>query len=96
MTQKIYVGQTALTMKLDTKISLSTAATAVMKYEKPDGTEGQWVCATDVDGYISYNIVNATDLDQAGVWKRWAEITFTSGKWAPGDPVTFIVYNVGS
>jgi len=96
MAQKIYVGQTALIMKLDTKIDLSTAATALMRYRKPSGASGSWVCATDANNLISYTIVNASDLDEPGTWTRWADITFVGGTWAPGDPVTFVVHSVGS
>ena len=92
---KIYKGQTALIMKLDTKINLANVATALMHYVKPDGETGEWVCATDTNNIISYVVLNKSDLDQSGNWKRWASLTFTDGSWAPGEPATFVVHDVG-
>ena len=99
MADKIYVGQTALTLQLDTGIDLSTAVSAIMKYVKPDKTEGEWVSVIDspaTAGIISYDIQSATDLDQSGTWKRWAYITFTGSKVAPGDCITFEVFDEGA
>ena len=96
---KIYVGQTALTLQLDTGIDLSTASSALMKFIRPDKTVGQWVAVIDApatDGIISYDIASATDLDQSGIWKRWAYITFTGGAVAPGDCVPFEVFDEGA
>ena len=99
MADKIYVAQTALTLQLETGIDLSTAVSVVMKYIKPDKTEGQWVAEINTpatDGVISYDVASATDLDQSGTWKRWAYITFTGSKVAPGDCVSFEVYDEGA
>lgn len=99
MAQKIYVAQTALILELDTKIDLTDAITAKMKYIKPDNTTGEWTAVIETpltDGIISYTIAGPTTLDQEGIWKRWAYITFTGGTVAPGDPISFTVYSEGT
>jgi len=97
MARKIYKNQTALSMRLDTKIDLSTAQTILMKYVKPDGTAGQWTALPISVGssIVKYDITGTSDLDQAGIWKRWVHITFIDGKVAPGDVVTFTVCEEG-
>ena len=92
--QKIYVGQTALTIRLDTKIDLTTMSTAVIKYVKPDGTQSEWVAVqygAATDGVIEYTITSAADIDQDGLWKVWAYIVFNDSTVAPGDTATFLV-----
>lgn len=98
---KIYVGQTALALDLDTCIELATegAVSAIMKYVKPDGTTGQWtaeVAPTGLPQVVRYTIANSSDLDQAGLWKRWCVVTFAASKTAPSDPVYFIVHEEGT
>lgn len=100
MAQKIYVGQTALTLDLQTNLNLTVegAVSAKQKYIKPDGTSGEWPCTIEPDsltGIIRYTVVSASDLDQAGLWKRWAYVTFAAGKVAPGEPVNFTVTEEG-
>ena len=94
--QRIYVGQSALAMDLQTNLNLVTegAVSAVQKYIKPDGTTGEWICTIEPDGLtgiIRYTVVDDTILDQAGLWKRWAFVTFAASKKAPGDMIEFLV-----
>ena len=97
MADKIYKGQTALNIVLDTGMDLSTATSALIKYLKPDKTEGSWAATVDspaTAGKISYEIASASDLDQSGGWKMWAYITLPQGT-VPGDCSTFTVYEEG-
>lgn len=99
MAERIFKGQTALTLRLDTEIDLTTATDAWMKYKKPNGTIGQWDAIIDsptISGKISYIIQSSNDLDQVGEWTRWAYIEIGGTKYAPGDSVTFEVYEEGS
>jgi len=93
---KIYVGQTALRIQLTTNIDVSSATTNI-KYQKPDGTTGQWSAAVlDKDrGIIFYDVVDSTILDQEGEWIVWAHVTFSNGKVAAGEPVTLNIYSEG-
>jgi hypothetical protein len=94
---KIYKGQTALAIRLRTKVNLEFAASIWIKYRKPDGTESAWVATVyNIDrGIIEYKIQSAADLDQAGTWTLWAYVTFTDGNSAPGESVTVEVYEEG-
>jgi len=99
--QKIYVGQSALALDLDTCVELVAegAVSAIMKYVKPDGTAGQWtaeVAPTDLPTIVRYTVVNGAILDQSGLWKRWCVVTFAGSKTAPSDAVYFKVYEEGT
>jgi len=97
--QKIYVGQTALSIRLDTKIDLTTMSTAKIKYIKPDGTQGEWTAVlygNAADGIISYTINSASDIDQDGLWKMWAYVTFNDSTVAPGDIATMTAHIEGT
>lgn len=93
---KIYVGQTALRIQLTANIDISSATTNI-KYQKPDGTVGQWDASIlDKDrGSIFYDVVDSTILDQEGEWIVWAYVTFSNGKVAPGEPVILNIYSEG-
>lgn len=96
MAQKIYVGQTALSIQLDTTIDLAAMASGLIKYVKPDGSTGQWPAVEGDPGVLVYDIQLDTDLDLEGSWKWWAHVTFNDGTYAPGDPVLEYVYTEGS
>ena len=97
MSNKIYVGQTALIIRVTTGIDLSTASAVQIKYKKPDGTTGAWTGTVynETRGIISYTIASASDLDQEGDWIAWAYVTFTGGTVAPGNIFKFHVYTEG-
>lgn len=90
---KIYLLQSNLTISLNTGIALANVDEALIKYIKPDGTEGQWT-ATVVDSKIEYNIA-AGNIDQIGEWTVWVNITFTNTKVSVGEPAKLIVYKEG-
>ncbi len=97
MEQKIYVGQTALALDLQTGLDLAAegAVSAKMKYTKPSGVKGEWTCTIEPDnltGIIRYEVPDSTTLDESGMWSRCAFVTFSNGKYAQGDPITFYVY----
>jgi len=93
---KIYVGQTALTIRLTVGQDI-TGATCLVKYRKPDGTEGQWSASivTESTGEIGYTMADADQLDQSGLWTFWAYVTFSDGTVAPGEPIEKYVYSQG-
>ena len=98
--QKIYVGQTALTLEFDTSIDLSTATGAVIKYIKSDKTTtGEWagvISSPASDGLITYDIASASDLNVSGSWKMWVYVTFSGGTVAPGSVANVKVYEQGT
>jgi hypothetical protein len=93
---KIYVGQTALKIEVETGTDLTTATEQVIKFKKPTDAVGFFV-ASVVDakgGIIEYDVASATDLDVAGIWTFWAYITFGSSV-VPGEPVQVEIFNEG-
>ena len=62
-----FVGDTPL-IKYDCGETVTDLSTSpVLRYEKPDGTTGEWV-ATLTTQYAQYQTVT-TDLDTAGRWR---------------------------
>jgi len=94
---KIYKGQTALTIELTVGVDI-TNATALVKYKKPSKITGSWTATiTDtINGVIKYDISNADDIDESGNWTFWADITFATGKWVPGEPIQVYIYKPGT
>lgn len=98
MAQRIYKNQTALTLKLDTKIDLTTATAAWMKYIKPSGATGIWDATIDspaTAGIISH-VTQAGELNEICEWTRWAYIEIGGTNYAAGDAVRFEVFEEGS
>ena len=95
---KIYVGQTDLTIILDTKKDLTGVVTAEIAYRKPDGSTG----AFDADisdpskGIMQYEITSASEINMNGEWTVWAKTIDGDGKVSIGEPDTFIVYLEGN
>jgi hypothetical protein len=93
---KVYVGQSALTILLETGIDLSTATTTEIRYKKPDGTEGSWPATVtgSSNTKLSYGVADTSQLDQEGEWKVWAYAVFSSGT-AIGEAASMTVYHAG-
>jgi len=89
---KLYAGQTKLRIRLTVGQDI-TGATVLVKYRKPDGTEGSFADAHIEDNAngIIYCDVNAdgSEIPTAnfGEWMFWAHITFADGRFAPGEAI---------
>ena len=94
---KIYQNQTALTLILDTGVTLTGATSVLIKYEKPSGATGSWTgtISSSSAQWIEYE-VQANDLDEAGDWVFWAYLTDGDSNVAPGNAVTVTVYAEGN
>ena len=90
---KVYRKQDNLTIKLNTGVRLENITTALIKYIKPNGTQGQWTGVSDGTA-ISYNFT-PSDLDPAGLWTVWVHITFADTSVSIGEASTFRVYEQG-
>lgn len=88
----IFKNQNKLRLKLTTSVDITGATSKLIKYKKPDGTEGQFTAASldDSTGVIYYDFTG-TELDQAGRWEFWAYITFSDSRVAPGEKITIEV-----
>lgn len=94
---KIYVNQTRLAIQADTKIDLTGWDSALIKYEKPDHTQGSFVATVPepTSGIVEYDIASADDIDQAGPWTFWAYVTFLDGTEIAGEPHTRLIREQG-
>ena len=74
----IHIGDVGVTIPIDlTDIAdLSTATDSSIQYRKPSGLYGSWD-STIVGNIIQYTTINATDLDEVGVWYIQATYSIT-------------------
>jgi hypothetical protein len=92
---KIYKDQTALKLRLNTGIDLTTGVSTIeIKYIKPGDPVDTWT-AGEEDTYYAVYSATAGEIDTKGDWKFWAYITFTDSTVAPGEPVIVRVYDEG-
>ncbi len=93
---KIYKNQGALTISLTTGVNI-TGATCSVAYRKPSGVKGSWAGSiTDAtDGVFSYTMVDNNQIDEAGKWTFWADVTFADTTHAVGEAVFEDVYLPG-
>jgi len=75
---KIYVGQSALTLKLDTEVDLATATDPRIYYLKPSGTTGYWTGTVTETTKIQYDVADTLQLDETGLWKFWSYALFAT------------------
>lgn len=94
--RKIFKGQTALRITLNTFISLEGVEKAVIRYRKPNKRTGEFaaVLGDNASGLISYE-VNDGDIDMSGWWVFWAFLTFMDGRTAPGEASRVFVWEQG-
>lgn len=94
---KVFIGQTKLTLEVNTASDLIGYQTAEIRYENPNGQKGSFSATVGQlsPGLLVYNIQNANELNVAGVWKIWAHITFNDGKVSIGEPATLRVLRPG-
>lgn len=71
----VFIGQTLLTICLDTGYDLTPASEVKILYVKPSGEKGDFTAAVSDTTKILYN-VEAGDIDVSGVWtlQAYAEI----------------------
>lgn len=94
MDGKVFVGQTKLTITLDTGSKLTDVSVALIKYKKPNGVNDNFI-ATVLNNTIFYDIASATDLDSDGVWELYAHITYTDTSVIIGEKALLRVYKPG-
>ena len=94
---KIYVGQTDLTIKLETGKNLTVTDSAEIKYRTPAGVIG-FFTAVIIDfakGIISHSVTSENELNVAGNWTFWAKITDHQGLISIGEPFTYRIDKEG-
>ena len=96
--EKYYQYQSWLRIIRTAYVDISGGGDLKIKYEKPSGATGEWTAivtnALIAEGY--YDVVDATILDELGIWKIWAYATNSAGKSAAGKVTLFEVIAEGT
>jgi hypothetical protein len=93
---KIFKGQTALEIILDTQLETSDMASVSesrIYYKKPSGVSGYWA-ASIVEGTskIKYLVPTSETIDEIGAWSFWSWVKLPIGE-ARGEAVKEIIYD---
>ena len=93
---KIYKGQSALRITLNTFTDLEDILSAVIKYRKPDGKTGEFAAAVGdtAKGVIFHECIEG-ELDVSGWWAFWAFVTFADGRTAAGEAAKVYIWTEG-
>lgn len=93
MSETLYVGQpiTIVIVCIVDGAAMSTALSAAIGYQKPDGTEGSWPAVIDNGaGTVSCN-VSAEEIDQEGPWMLQPLVTLPGNMTLPGTSVQMTI-----
>ena len=77
---KHYIGEVGTDIVLDTGITITGATAIKIKYQKPDGTTGEWTASKNGTTKVQYTLLTG-NIDQAGVWTFQAYVEVSGGKW---------------
>jgi hypothetical protein len=94
---KIFAGQSALRITVQTYTDLEGITSAGIKYRKPDGLCGEFAAgiADAAKGVIFHECLEG-EIDACGWWAFWAFITFADGRTAAGETAKVYVWGEGS
>jgi hypothetical protein len=90
---KIFKGQTALRIVLNTFIDLVGIEKAVIRYRKPNGKAGEFTAGV-IDTCVIHECIEG-EIDVSGWWAFWAFITFADGRTAAGETAKVYIWNEG-
>jgi hypothetical protein len=93
---RIFKGQSALRITVNTFTDLEDSISAVIKRRKPDGATGELSAGVGdaAKGVIFHECLEG-EIDMAGWWRFWAFITFADGRTAAGEPAKVFVWEEG-
>lgn len=94
---KIYENDIGTTIMVETKVDLTNYSSLALMVVKPSGTEVQWIPSspTPSSGVLVYVTVSG-DLDEIGVYRVYAVVTYADGSSFTGEVDTFTVHEVGT
>jgi hypothetical protein len=93
---KIFVGQSALRVVVKTFCDLSGYVSVSIKYRKPDGKCGVFPAGVaDAAKGVLVHECGEGDIDKAGWWSFWANVTFGDGRTAAGAAEKIFVWKEG-
>ena len=94
---KIYHGQSALRIVVNTFCDLEGITSSVIKYRKPNGKTGEFTAAvSDTEKGIIFHECIEGEIDASGWWSFWAFITFADGRTAAGEAAKVYIWKEGS
>jgi hypothetical protein len=93
---QVFVGQTDLLIKMFVDRNIVGATVTRIAYRNPKGVEGFFNATVEnaTTGILVYPAIN-NELNVAGTWTFWAEITLASGLIAIGTPFNYRISNKG-
>jgi len=93
---RVFKGQSALRITLKTFIDLEDIISAVIKFQKPNGSSGEFAAAVSntIKGVIFHEVIEG-EIDVSGWWAFWAFVTFADGRTAAGEAAKVYVWNEG-
>jgi len=89
---KVYKGDVGTRIELDAGTDISSAEELVIKYQKPDGTTGEWDGELDDDNQTVYYVTQEDDLDQSGEYQVQLYIKLLVWE-GSGEKASFTVYD---
>ena len=93
---KIFKEQTALRITLKTFTDLEDIKSAVIKYQKPNGSIGEFSAAVgDTSKSVIFHECIEGELDLSGWWSFWAFVTFADGRTAAGEAAKVFIWEQG-
>jgi hypothetical protein len=96
MIGRIFNGQSALRITLKTFADLEGVLSAVIKYRKPDGKNGEFSAAVgDAEKGVIFHECIEGEIDVSGWWAFWAFVTFADGRTAAGEAAKVYVWTEG-
>ena len=93
---KIYKGQSALRITVNTFVDLENIISAAIKYRKPNGNQGEFSAgiADSAKGIIFHEVLEG-ELNVTGWWTFWAFVTFSDGRTAAGEAEKVYIWEEG-
>ena len=88
--KKVYLGDSGTKLLIDCQTDISAAISLSIRVRKPGGQMVDWPGTLEASNTMFY-ITLPDDLDQSGVWKLQAVVTFADGRWygATADLIVF-------
>jgi len=93
---KIFVGQSALRITLNTFCDLTGTEKVIIKYRKPNRKQGEFTAAVSdaENGKIIHECLEG-EIDVSGWWAFWAFVTFADGRTAAGEAAKVYIWEIG-
>lgn len=92
MDYKIYTGTVGIKLIVETGQDLSTASQVSLLVKKPDKSQVEWVGVAN--GTTIEYVVKSGDLDQAGIYRIQAKVTFANGSVWYGHTDVLVIYEL--